>query len=196
MFSSSKRFRYTWCKRREVIVTLRITSLSAISVWKPEELAMFVAQWCLNTLCKCALLDHVYISLLVFVSFDFWTQQLIRAAYNLFQQNQEKRRSQLNILWIRFGFSFLLHNWMSSNGRAVFTSRGLTMVQIGVLGVCLTCGLPMWRQTSFVGAKAQLVSWFCASQMSFVTPQKTFASKIWSSTMFFSLKQIHFVHLK
>ncbi|XP_063752160.1 claudin-4-like [Eleginops maclovinus] len=34
---------------------------------------------------------------------------------------------------------------------------GLTLVLIGVLGVCLTCGLPMWRQTSVVGAKSQLV---------------------------------------
>ncbi|KAG8008025.1 Claudin-4 [Nibea albiflora] len=29
---------------------------------------------------------------------------------------------------------------------------GLTLVLMGVLGVCLACGLPMWRETSFVGA--------------------------------------------
>ncbi|XP_049896843.1 claudin-4-like [Epinephelus moara] len=29
---------------------------------------------------------------------------------------------------------------------------GLALVLIGVLGVCLACGLPMWRETSFVGA--------------------------------------------
>ncbi|XP_076605990.1 claudin-4-like [Chaetodon auriga] len=29
---------------------------------------------------------------------------------------------------------------------------GLVLVVMGVLGVCLACGLPMWRETSFVGA--------------------------------------------
>ncbi|XP_060911334.1 claudin-4-like [Labrus mixtus] len=29
---------------------------------------------------------------------------------------------------------------------------GLALALIGVLAVCLTCGLPMWRETSFVGA--------------------------------------------
>uniref|UniRef100_A0AAV2J5X3 Claudin n=1 Tax=Knipowitschia caucasica TaxID=637954 RepID=A0AAV2J5X3_KNICA len=29
---------------------------------------------------------------------------------------------------------------------------GLTLSFVGVLGVALTCGLPMWRETSFVGA--------------------------------------------
>ncbi|XP_035522742.1 claudin-4-like [Morone saxatilis] len=29
---------------------------------------------------------------------------------------------------------------------------GLALVMMGVLGVCLVCGLPMWRETSFVGA--------------------------------------------
>ncbi|CAJ1063777.1 claudin-4-like [Xyrichtys novacula] len=29
---------------------------------------------------------------------------------------------------------------------------GLALALMGVLGVCLTCGLPMWRETSFVGA--------------------------------------------
>lgn len=40
---------------------------------------------------------------------------------------------------------------------------GLVLVLTGVLGVCLTCGLPMWRETSFVGANivtAQSVSLF------------------------------------
>lgn len=38
---------------------------------------------------------------------------------------------------------------------------GLALVLLGVLGVCLACGLPMWRETSFVGANivtAQSVS--------------------------------------
>ncbi|XP_029303857.1 claudin-4-like [Cottoperca gobio] len=29
---------------------------------------------------------------------------------------------------------------------------GLALVLMGILGVCTTCGLPMWRETSFVGA--------------------------------------------
>ncbi|XP_041658000.1 claudin-4-like [Cheilinus undulatus] len=29
---------------------------------------------------------------------------------------------------------------------------GLALALMGVLGVCVTCGLPMWRETSFVGA--------------------------------------------
>ncbi|XP_042354896.1 claudin-4-like [Plectropomus leopardus] len=38
---------------------------------------------------------------------------------------------------------------MGGQGRQI---GGLALVLIGVLGVCLTCGLPMWRETSFVGA--------------------------------------------
>ncbi|KAM9348183.1 claudin-4-like [Symphorus nematophorus] len=38
---------------------------------------------------------------------------------------------------------------MGGQGRQI---GGLALVLMGVLGVCLTCGLPMWRETSFVGA--------------------------------------------
>ncbi|XP_059207063.1 claudin-4-like [Centropristis striata] len=38
---------------------------------------------------------------------------------------------------------------MEGRGRLI---GGLALVLMGVLGVCLTCGLPMWRETSFVGA--------------------------------------------
>ncbi|XP_008297611.1 claudin-4-like [Stegastes partitus] len=38
---------------------------------------------------------------------------------------------------------------MGGQGRLI---GGLALCLMGVLGVCLTCGLPMWRETSFVGA--------------------------------------------
>ncbi|XP_030010376.1 claudin-4-like [Sphaeramia orbicularis] len=38
---------------------------------------------------------------------------------------------------------------MEGRGRQI---GGLVLCLIGVLGVCLICGLPMWRETSFVGA--------------------------------------------
>ncbi|XP_070700174.1 claudin-4-like [Pempheris klunzingeri] len=38
---------------------------------------------------------------------------------------------------------------MGGQGRLI---GGLALVLMGVLGVCLACGLPMWRETSFVGA--------------------------------------------
>ncbi|XP_036975650.1 claudin-4-like [Acanthopagrus latus] len=38
---------------------------------------------------------------------------------------------------------------MAGQGRQI---GGLTLVLMGVLLVCVTCGLPMWRETSFVGA--------------------------------------------
>lgn len=47
---------------------------------------------------------------------------------------------------------------MEGQGRLI---GGLALVLLGVLGVCLACGLPMWRETSFVGANvvsAQSVS--------------------------------------
>lgn len=47
---------------------------------------------------------------------------------------------------------------MGGQGRLI---GGLALVLLGVLGVCLACGLPMWRETSFVGANivtAQSVS--------------------------------------
>lgn len=47
---------------------------------------------------------------------------------------------------------------MEGQGRLI---GGLALVLLGILGVCLACGLPMWRETSFVGANivtAQSVS--------------------------------------
>ncbi|XP_070773741.1 claudin-4-like [Enoplosus armatus] len=38
---------------------------------------------------------------------------------------------------------------MGGHGRQI---GGLALVLMGVLGLCLACGLPMWRETSFVGA--------------------------------------------
>lgn len=38
---------------------------------------------------------------------------------------------------------------MEGQGRLI---GGLALVLLGILGVCLACGLPMWRETSFVGA--------------------------------------------
>ncbi|XP_051255756.1 claudin-4-like [Dicentrarchus labrax] len=38
---------------------------------------------------------------------------------------------------------------MEGHGKQI---GGLALVMMGVLGVCLVCGLPMWRETSFVGA--------------------------------------------
>ncbi|XP_074468364.1 claudin-4-like [Sebastes fasciatus] len=38
---------------------------------------------------------------------------------------------------------------MGGQGRQI---GGLALVVLGVLGVCLACGLPVWRETSFVGA--------------------------------------------
>ncbi|CAG08820.1 unnamed protein product [Tetraodon nigroviridis] len=38
---------------------------------------------------------------------------------------------------------------MEGQGRLI---GGLALVLLGVLGVCVACGLPMWRETSFVGA--------------------------------------------
>ncbi|CAN9501124.1 unnamed protein product [Ophioblennius macclurei] len=38
---------------------------------------------------------------------------------------------------------------MGGQGRLL---GGLALCLMGVLGVCVTCGLPMWRETSFVGA--------------------------------------------
>ncbi|XP_068600366.1 claudin-4-like [Brachionichthys hirsutus] len=38
---------------------------------------------------------------------------------------------------------------MGRQGRQI---GGLVLVMMGVFGVCLACGLPMWRETSFVGA--------------------------------------------
>lgn len=49
---------------------------------------------------------------------------------------------------------------MAGQGRQI---GGLALCMLGVLGVCLACGLPMWRETSFVGANivtAQSVSSF------------------------------------
>lgn len=47
---------------------------------------------------------------------------------------------------------------MEGQGRQI---GGLVVVLMGVLGVCVVCGLPMWRETSFVGSNivtAQSVS--------------------------------------
>ncbi|XP_029924950.1 claudin-4-like [Myripristis murdjan] len=38
---------------------------------------------------------------------------------------------------------------MGGQGRQI---GGLALCLIGVIGVCVACGLPMWRETSFVGA--------------------------------------------
>lgn len=38
---------------------------------------------------------------------------------------------------------------MGGQGRLI---GGLALCLVGVLGVCVSCGLPMWRETSFVGA--------------------------------------------
>ncbi|KAM3869263.1 claudin-4-like [Diretmus argenteus] len=38
---------------------------------------------------------------------------------------------------------------MGGQGRQI---GGLALCLMGVLGVCVSCGLPMWRETSFVGA--------------------------------------------
>ncbi|XP_041808793.1 claudin-4-like [Chelmon rostratus] len=38
---------------------------------------------------------------------------------------------------------------MGGQGRQI---GGLALVLMGVFGVCLACGLPMWRETSFVGS--------------------------------------------
>uniref|UniRef100_A0A3B5AUM9 Claudin n=1 Tax=Stegastes partitus TaxID=144197 RepID=A0A3B5AUM9_9TELE len=43
---------------------------------------------------------------------------------------------------------------MGGQGRLI---GGLALCLMGVLGVCLTCGLPMWRETSFVGANVVTV---------------------------------------
>ncbi|KAM7374431.1 hypothetical protein PAMP_007088 [Pampus punctatissimus] len=39
--------------------------------------------------------------------------------------------------------------YMGGQGRQL---GGLTLGMMGILGVCVTCGLPMWRETDFVGA--------------------------------------------
>lgn len=55
---------------------------------------------------------------------------------------------------------------MEGQGRQI---GGLTLVLMGVLGVCVACGLPMWRETSFVGSNivtAQSVSWLLEEQRS------------------------------
>lgn len=60
-----------------------------------------------------------------------------------------------------FLFQLSLHNsffLMAGQGKQI---GALALVLMGVLGACLTCGLPMWRETSFVGANivtAQSVS--------------------------------------
>lgn len=54
---------------------------------------------------------------------------------------------------------------MAGQGRLI---GGLVLVLLGVLGVCLACGLPMWRETSFVGANvvsAQSVSEYSAKNV-------------------------------
>ncbi|KAM4620392.1 claudin-4-like [Polymixia lowei] len=36
---------------------------------------------------------------------------------------------------------------------------GLASCLVGIIGVCVTCGLPMWRETSFVGANVVTAQW-------------------------------------
>lgn len=55
---------------------------------------------------------------------------------------------------------------MGGQGRQI---GGLALCVMGILGVCLACGLPMWRETSFVGANivtAQSVSQYTSKRKS------------------------------